>query len=123
MCVWWDETQEVYGVKSNYTGNQLRVGYCNKYQHHAYDDSGCGNVLKEPESLAMLLHEAGRMAVKQGATVAAEKFGEPSRTFIEWNDLGPAAREGRIMQAKYLLGKLTMIVHPGAALWDVEKEK
>lgn len=36
--------------------------------------------------LAKELHEAGREAVVKGATVAAEKFGDKSRNFIEWEN-------------------------------------
>lgn len=57
----------------------------------------------DEETLAQSLHEAGREAVTQGATVAAEKFGETTRTFIEWADLPDAAKEGRRIQARWLL--------------------
>ena len=58
------------------------------------------------ESLARMLHEAGRKAVEAGNTVAAEQFGEQTRTFIEWDDLSEPAREGRRIQADYLLENL-----------------
>ena len=35
------------------------------------------------ESLAKQLHEAGREAVLNGNTVAADKFGEKTRKFLE----------------------------------------
>lgn len=57
----------------------------------------------ELEMLAMELHEAGRAAVEAGATVAAEKFGEKTRKFLEWDELTEPAREGRRIQARYLL--------------------
>ena len=57
------------------------------------------------EILAKELHEAGRAAVEAGNTVAAEKFGEQTRKFIEWDELTEVAREGRRIQARYLLGK------------------
>lgn len=60
------------------------------------------------EDLAKLLHEAGRAAVVSGATVAATKFGEATRTFIEWADLEEPAREGRRIQARYILGKVDL---------------
>jgi hypothetical protein len=37
------------------------------------------------EGLAQELHEAGRAAVESGNTVAAEKFGDPARKFLEWD--------------------------------------
>lgn len=57
------------------------------------------------ELLAKELHEAGRAAVEAGNTVAATKFGEKTRTFLEWGDIDEVAREGRRIQAKYLLTK------------------
>ena len=59
----------------------------------------------ELEMLAMELHEAGRAAVEAGATVAAEKFGEKTRKFLEWDEITESAREGRRIQARYLLGR------------------
>ena len=57
------------------------------------------------EQLAKELHEAGRIAVEKGATVAAEKFGEKTRTFIEWDDLSEVAKDGRRIQAQYLISR------------------
>ena len=62
------------------------------------------------ETLAKELHEAGRAAVEAGATVAAEKFGEQTRKFIEWSELSETARDGRRIQARYLLSKFFVIV-------------
>ena len=55
------------------------------------------------EALAMALHEAGRVAVEAGQTVAAEKFGDQSRAFIEWTDISEEAKDGVRVQARYLL--------------------
>ena len=63
----------------------------------------------EVELLARELHEAGRAAVEAGNTVAAEKFGEKTRTFIEWEDMTDIAKEGRRIQARYLLEKFIII--------------
>ena len=57
------------------------------------------------EELARELHEAGRAAVEAGATVAAEKFGEKTRKFLEWDEITEPAREGRRIQARYLLAR------------------
>lgn len=59
------------------------------------------------ETLAKELHEAGR-EVEKGATVAAEKFGEKTRAFVEWDEITEAAREGRRIQARYLLDRYDM---------------
>jgi hypothetical protein len=57
------------------------------------------------EALAQELHEAGRVAVEQGKTVAADKFGEAGRKFMEWDEISEGAREGWRIQARYLLGR------------------
>jgi hypothetical protein len=59
--------------------------------------------------LAKELHEAGREAVVKGVTVAAEKFGDKSRNFIEWEELSAEAKEGRRIQARYLLKKYSIV--------------
>jgi hypothetical protein len=61
------------------------------------------------EDLAKELHEAGREAVEKGATVAADKFGEKTRTFMGWDEITENAREGRRIQAKYLLERYIII--------------
>lgn len=66
------------------------------------------------ETLAKELHEAGRAAVESGQTVAAEKFGDPSRRFLEWDEITEPAREGRRIQARYLLGKFDIAPKAGA---------
>lgn len=60
------------------------------------------------ETIAKELHEAGRAAVERGATVAADK-GDQSRHFIEWDDITENAREGRRIQALYLLNKYDVV--------------
>ncbi len=57
------------------------------------------------EYIARELHEAGREAVLKGATVAHTKFGERARSFMEWDEISEEAREGRRIQARYLLQK------------------
>jgi hypothetical protein len=61
------------------------------------------------ETLAQLLHEAGREAVEKGATVAASKFGEQSRVFLSWNSISDEARLGRRLQAQYILERFELI--------------
>jgi hypothetical protein len=61
------------------------------------------------EILAKELHEAGREAVVKGATVAADHHGEKTRTFLEWDEITENAREGRRIQARYLLDKFVII--------------
>lgn len=60
------------------------------------------------ETFAKELHEAGRAAVEAGATVAAEKFGETTRKFLEWDEITEMAREGRRIQSRYLLQKFNI---------------
>ena len=57
------------------------------------------------ETLAMSLHEAGREAVEKGAVVNPG----PNRLFIGWYDITEEAREGRRIQARFLLGRYTII--------------
>jgi hypothetical protein len=66
------------------------------------------------ECLAHILHEAGREAVLAGNTVAAEKFGDKPTTFIEWDDCSENVKEGRRIQARFLLKKL-WIINPQTA--------
>lgn len=67
------------------------------------------STILEVEHLARELHEAGRVAVEAGQTVAAEKFGEKTRKFIEWEDMTEQGKEGRRIQARYLLGKYRIL--------------
>lgn len=61
------------------------------------------------EEFAKALHEAGRAAVEAGNTVAAEKFGEKTRTFIEWDQLTDSAREGRRIQARWFCKRYVVL--------------
>lgn len=49
------------------------------------------------------LHEAGREAVKAGATVNPTGGG-----FLEWDEISEAAREGRRIQARYILSNFNV---------------
>lgn len=53
------------------------------------------------ETLAMELHEAGREAVAQGATLNPFTHMD----FVEWDKLPEHAKEGRRIQARYLLSR------------------
>lgn len=57
------------------------------------------------EDLAKELHEAGRQAVLANKVV--KKDGAPlgQIKFLEWNEITEDAREGRRIQARYLLSK------------------
>lgn len=61
------------------------------------------------ESLARDLHEAGREAVEKGATVAAAHHGEKTRTFLGWDEITEEAREGRRIQARWLLERYHVV--------------
>lgn len=60
----------------------------------------------DTETLAKLLHEAGREAVLTNKVV--KKDGNPigQIKFIEWDELKEEAKEGRRIQARFLLDKL-----------------
>lgn len=82
----------------------------------------------EPEivalyNLARALHEAGRPAVEAGETMAAALGAEgegaslrPVRVFVEWADLPPRVRHGRLLTACRLAAGLVLgeSVPPGA---------
>ena len=72
----------------------------------------CALVEVDIDVLAHELHEAGRAAVEAGNTVAAEKFGEQTRKFMEWDEITEPAREGRRIQARYLLDKFLITYNP-----------
>lgn len=64
------------------------------------------------EALAHDVHEAGRAAVEQGATLAqqVEVAGQTyTRRFVEWAELPEHAREGRRIQARYLLARYDLV--------------
>ena len=55
----------------------------------------------EIEELAKDLHEAGREAVKKKAVVNPNTYNR----FLEWDELEEYMKEGRRIQARYLLNK------------------
>ncbi len=59
------------------------------------------------EILARDIHEAQRKMVAQGKTLTRALGSEPY-PFIEWDDLPERAKEGRRIQAVYLLSKYTI---------------
>lgn len=58
-----------------------------------------GHTTVDVETLARELHEAGRAAVEAGAVVNKV----PGQLFQEWDQITEQAREGRRIQARYLL--------------------
>ncbi len=59
------------------------------------------------ETLAKHLHEAGREAVMQNKVVSISQ----APTFREWEQITEDAREGRRIQAKYLLARFSIEEH------------
>ncbi len=55
------------------------------------------------EYLAPHIHESHREQVAAGKTVAADKGLHKTFPFVEWDDVGPNAKEGVKMNADYLL--------------------
>jgi len=55
------------------------------------------------ELLAKVLHEAGREAVIKKKTVVASLGLETPNRFLEWNEITEDAKEGRRIQARYLI--------------------
>lgn len=60
------------------------------------------------EDFAKELHEAGREAVERKCTVGHSMMDE-DRPFLEWNEITEEAKEGRRIQARYLLSKYNVI--------------
>lgn len=59
----------------------------------------------EIEKLAKELHEAGREAVLKKKTVVASLGLKTPSKFLEWDEIHEDAKEGRRIQARYLLAK------------------
>ena len=55
------------------------------------------------EYLAKELHEAGREAVERKKTVVASLGLKTPNKFLEWDEINEDAKEGRRIQARYLL--------------------
>jgi len=60
------------------------------------------------EKLAKLLHEAGREAVMKKKTVVASLGLETPNKFLEWDEIHEDAKEGRRIQARYILKRYAM---------------
>ncbi len=60
------------------------------------------------EDLARMLHDAGREAVRRGLVVNRV----PGQPFLGWHEITEEAREGRRVQARYLLRCLTILRRP-----------
>jgi len=59
----------------------------------------------EVEDLAKVLHESGREAVEKKMTVVASLGLQTPTKFLEWDEITEEAKEGRRIQARYLLKK------------------
>lgn len=64
---------------------------------------GMSTISVTVESLARELHEAGREAVERGLVV--NNLGKP---FLGWDEITEEAREGRRVQARYLLARFAI---------------
>lgn len=64
------------------------------------------------ETLAKELHEAGHEAFMAGVTVAQEHHEDKVFPFIEWDDLTEQAKDGKRIQARYLIGKFNIELEP-----------
>ena len=60
------------------------------------------------EELARELHEAGREAVEKKKTVVASLGIKTPNVFLEWYEINEDAKEGRRIQARYLLNKFNI---------------
>jgi hypothetical protein len=62
------------------------------------------------EDLARSLHDSGREAVQRGLVVNRN----PGQPFLEWDQVTEAAREGRRLQARYLIANRWVTAKPTA---------
>ncbi len=72
------------------------------------------------ELLARDIHEAQREAVAKGKTLT-RALGSPPYPFIEWKDLPEKAREGRRLQAQYLLSRYNITPKVGGDTDDPKR--
>ena len=72
------------------------------------------------ELLARDIHEAQREAVEKGKTLT-RALGSAPYPFIEWADLPEKAKEGRRMQAVYLLKRYSITPKVGGDKDDPER--
>jgi hypothetical protein len=66
-------------------------------------------IMENVELLAQELHEAGRQAVLNNKVVKKDGAPVGQIKFIEWHELTEEAKEGRRIQARYLLDKFQII--------------
>ena len=64
---------------------------------HGYHNSYDTTIV---EALAMILHEAGREAVEKRVLVGKDS---KIKEFLEWDEIDEEAKEGRRIQARYLI--------------------
>jgi len=62
----------------------------------------------EIDKLAKILHEAGREAVEKKKTVVASLGLKTPSKFLEWDEITEDAKEGRRIQARYLLTRYSI---------------
>ena len=62
----------------------------------------------EIEQLAKELHEAGREAVEKRKTVVSSLGLKTPNKFLEWDEITEDAKEGRRIQARYLLARFNI---------------
>lgn len=90
------------------TCSSIQNYICYHHELLIQSDLTCDDWEVEPmdvEELAKVLHEAGREAVLKGKVV--KKI--PNEKFLEWNEITEDAREGRRIQARYLLKHFQII--------------
>ena len=73
------------------------------------------------ETLARDIHEAQREPVEKGKTLT-RALGSAPYPFIEWEDLPEKAREGRRMQAVYLLKRYSITPKAGGDKDDPKRD-
>ncbi len=99
-----DKAEQFYKEMEASLTKLLQRQYREEHDMEGQEDQAAGQIQTDLEvnELAMVLHEAGREAVEKNLIVRTDV---PTKGFMEWPDITEAAREGRRVQARYLLAR------------------
>ena len=91
-------------LKDNVSLRDIFSSWCNELWHLLKKDSTFEHFVTE--RLAEELHEAGRKAFESGTTVAQAQQKDKAFPFVEWDALTEQAKEGKRIQARFILDNL-----------------
>lgn len=91
-------------LKDNVSLSEIFSSFCHRLWYLLKKDSDFEHLVTE--MLAAELHEAGRRAFEAGATVSQAQRKDKIFPFIDWDNLTEQAKEGKRIQAKFILDNL-----------------